>query len=60
MNRDLEKVKEGREAKYAVVQAVLASPVSGLLAEEIVRQLEQYVAQGPHYRKPLNWDVAEQ
>jgi len=56
MNRDREKTKEGREAKYAVVQAILDSEVKGLLAEDIVRKLEEYVAQGPHYVKTLQID----
>lgn len=60
IGREIEGTKEGREAKYAVVQAVLGSEVKVLLADEIVRELEKYIAQGQHYAKVLSWDVAEQ
>jgi hypothetical protein len=56
--RENETTKNGREAKYAIVQALLASPVKGLLAADIVRQLDKYVSQGPHYQKALDWEVA--
>jgi len=60
VDRNRESTKEGREAKYAVVQALLNSPVRGLLAPDIVGKLEQYVAKGPHYVQTLSWEVAEQ
>lgn len=60
IDRQVEQTQEGREAKYAIVQAVLASEVVVLLADEIVRELEKYIAQGPHYVKVLRWEVAEQ
>jgi hypothetical protein len=60
IGRQVEQTMEGREAKFAIVQAVLASEVKGLLADEIVRELEKYIAQGPHYAKVLSWEVAEQ
>jgi hypothetical protein len=60
MNRDLESTFEGRQAKYQVVQAIVQSSAKGLLAEEIVRALETYVAQGPHYVKQVGWEVADQ
>lgn len=59
INRSYETTNEGREARFAVVKAVLNSKVKGLLAEDIVRQLETYVSQGPHFVKALQWEVAE-
>ena len=56
--RENETTKQGREAKFAIVQAILESPVTGLLADEIVRQLEKYVADGPHYQKAMSWELA--
>jgi hypothetical protein len=38
---------EGRNARYAIVRAILASPVKAHLADAIVpRQLETYVSRG--------------
>jgi hypothetical protein len=60
MNRDLESTFEGRQAKYQVVQAIVQSSAKGLLAEEIVRAMETYISQGPHYVKKVGWEVADQ
>jgi Proteasome non-ATPase 26S subunit len=60
MDREVEGTKEGREAKYAVVQTVFRSEVKGLLADDIVRRLEKYLAQGPHHVEVIRWEVAEQ
>jgi hypothetical protein len=53
-----EPTKEGREAKWELVRAVLGSPVAGLLAEDIVRAMERHVKQGPHYVKVQRWELA--
>jgi hypothetical protein len=37
---------------------IVGSQVKGLLADEIVKKLEQYIKQGPHYLKPMAWEVA--
>ncbi len=58
LSRDMEPTKEGREAKYAIIQSILSSPLNGLLSEELVKQLEKYSDQGPHYKIVQNWDVA--
>jgi 26S proteasome non-ATPase regulatory subunit 5 len=58
LSRDIETTKEGREAKYAIIQGILSSPLKGLLSEELVKQLEKYSEQGPHYKKVQSWDVA--
>jgi hypothetical protein len=58
MNRDNERILEGKEAKFAVVEAVVNSPVKGLLAQDIVRQLERYLQQGPQYIKAMTWELA--
>jgi hypothetical protein len=52
---------EGRNARYAIVRAILASPVKAHLADAIVpRQLETYVSRGQNYQKARRtpWDVA--
>mmetsp|Transcript_16251 Transcript_16251/g.30736 ORF Transcript_16251/g.30736 Transcript_16251/m.30736 type:complete len:558 (-) Transcript_16251:2777-4450(-) len=56
-NRNLEIVKEGKELKYGLVMAVWNSEVKGLLADDIVRALEQVVLDGPFYVKQVR-DVA--
>jgi len=58
MSREGETTKEGREAKYTLVEVIVGSQVKGLLADEIVKKLEQYIKQGPHYLKPMAWEVA--
>lgn len=56
-NRNLEIVKEGKELKYGLVKAIWNSEVRGLLADDIVRALEQIVLDGPFYVKQVR-DVA--
>jgi hypothetical protein len=58
LSREGETTKEGREGRYALVEAIHASPVKGLLAEGIVNKLEAYVSQGPHYVKSMTWELA--
>lgn len=58
LSREGETTKEGREGRHALVEAIHASPVKGLLAEGIVNKLETYVAQGPHYVKSMTWELA--
>ena len=58
VTRDGESTKEGREAKYAIVKTIYDSDVRRLLADDIVKKLEEYVKQGPHYHKALSWELA--
>jgi hypothetical protein len=58
LQREQETTQEGRKAKYAIVQAIVASSVVGLLAEDIVKQLETYIEQGPHFQAAQAWEVA--
>ena len=61
LDRERETTKEGREAKWSIVKSLIDhSPVKGLLADDVVRQLETYVQQGPYYVKTLSWEVADQ
>jgi Proteasome non-ATPase 26S subunit len=60
MDREKETSKDGRDARYEVVGAILGSPVVSLLAEDIVKRMESFRREGPHYVKPLQWDVMEQ
>jgi hypothetical protein len=57
ISREQETIPEGREAKYAIVVAVLNRDVRGLLADNIVKALETYIAQGPHHVPTQRWDV---
>jgi Proteasome non-ATPase 26S subunit len=57
LTREGETTKEGREGKYAVVQAVMNSPVKGLLAEDIVAKLDRILKEGPHYVPPIRPDL---
>jgi hypothetical protein len=56
-NRNLEVVKEGKLLKFALVNAVVESDVTGFLAEGTVKTLKQVVADGPFFVKQV-WDVA--
>jgi hypothetical protein len=57
-DRIIEPTFEGRILKYAIVEAVYNnSTLRQLLSNEIVQQLTQCIAQGPHYKKVLQWDV---
>jgi hypothetical protein len=56
-NRNLEVVKEGKELKYGLVKAIVSSEVRGLLADDVVRALEQVVLDGPYFVKKIR-DVA--
>lgn len=58
LSRENEKTKEGREARFAIVQAINESPVKALLADEITKRIEQHVSQGPHYVKSIPWELA--
>ena len=54
----VETTYEGRMLKYNIVQAMYDnSELKQLLSNDIVAQIEQYLSQGPHYRKALQWDV---
>jgi hypothetical protein len=58
VQREGETTMEGREAKYALVMAVFNSDVKVLLADDIVRKLDAYLKEGPHYAKPISWELA--
>lgn len=57
-NRNLEVVKEGKELKFGLVEAVHGSDIKGLLSDEVVKVLEQVIADGPYYVKGIQYDVA--
>lgn len=52
--------KDIREARYSVVQAILQSGVKDCLGDDVVKQLQERADNGPHYVKPVRWEVAEQ
>jgi len=58
IDREGENTKDGREAKYEIVRAIMASPVKSLLAEDIVKSLERILAQGPHHVEPIRPELA--
>ena len=53
----MDAIKEEREAKYAIVVAVLNSEIRSLLADKTAKTLEACVLQGPHYVPTQRWDV---
>ncbi|CAB9515172.1 ATPase regulatory subunit 5 [Seminavis robusta] len=57
ISREGETTKEGKEAKYAVVQAVMNSPVKGLLAADILQTLDRILKEGPHFVQPIRPDL---
>ena len=58
INRETEQTKEGKEAKYSIVKAVLESGIHSMLADNVVKNLEKIVEQGPYYVKAIPWEVA--
>ena len=48
-----ELVKEGKEQKYELVKAVHESNVTGLLGGKVTKMLEDVLANGPYYHKPI-------
>ena len=58
LSREGESTKEGREGRFAIVEAINQSPVKGLLSAEIVAKIEKHVAEGPHYVKSIPWELA--
>lgn len=58
LQRENDRGVEALHAKFAIVQAIVESPIKQLLAEPVVKQLELYIEQGPHYQKARSWDVA--
>ena len=58
LSREGESTKEGREGRFAIVEAINQSPVKGLLSTEIIRKIEKHVAEGPHYVKSIPWELA--
>jgi hypothetical protein len=57
VSRESESIKEGKEAKFAIVQAIMDSPARGLLADNIVNTLDEILKQGPHYVKAVQWEL---
>jgi hypothetical protein len=53
-----ETIKEGREAKFTLVKTIYNSNVKGLLADNIVKQLEKYIGQGAHFVESVTWELA--
>ena len=58
VTREKETTKEGKEAKHAIVEAVLASEAKPLLADSIVATLEKIAQQGPHYKNVSSYELA--
>jgi hypothetical protein len=58
LTRDGEYTKEGREAKYKLVQTIYDADVRGLLAEEIVKRIQIHLKQGAHFVETVTWEVA--
>ena len=57
ISRESESIKEGKEAKFAIIQAIMDSPARGLLADNIVNTLDRILKQGPHYMKAVQEEL---
>lgn len=57
VSREGEPTKEGKEAKYAIVQAVMESDARGLLADKIVNALDKILQEGPHFVNSQRFEV---
>jgi len=58
LNRETEDSKEGKEAKFGIVESILESDAKGLLAIDIISRLEKVRKQGAYYKDAQRWDVA--
>ena len=58
LNRDVESDQDGRQARFEIVQSVFKNAPPGLLDASLMNKLSKHIEQGPHYVKPLPWDVA--
>jgi len=58
VTREKESTKLGKEAKHAIVEAVLCSDARPLLADSIVTTLEKIAQQGPHYVNVSSYELA--
>jgi Proteasome non-ATPase 26S subunit len=57
-DRMIESTYEGRILKYAIVEAIYQNAtLQQLVSNDIVQQLQQCLARGPHYKTVLSWDV---
>mmetsp|Transcript_16799 Transcript_16799/g.26209 ORF Transcript_16799/g.26209 Transcript_16799/m.26209 type:complete len:582 (+) Transcript_16799:77-1822(+) len=59
VNRETDATKEGKEAKFAVIEAIVKSDVyaRGLVKDDLARKLDEIVKQGPHYVKAMSWQM---
>ena len=55
---DIERTKEGREAKFGIVEAIYGSEAKGLLADPIVQKIEMILKRGPHFVQSQQWELA--
>jgi len=60
LNREgVERTIEGREARFNIVKAILSQQrLVSLMDPNLVKVLEEYVQQGPHYVTTQAWNVA--
>ena len=58
LDRDVETSQDGRQARFEIVESVHRNAPQGLLDASLMLNLSKHIEQGPHYVKPLQWDVA--
>lgn len=61
LNQELESDREGKKAKYQIVNSMLSCNseiVGGLLPEKALRQLEEWRSAGPNFRTTVTWEMA--
>lgn len=61
LNQELESTKEGKEAKYRIVDSMLSRNgdlLGGLIPARALRRLEEWRRKGPHFATTIPWEMA--
>lgn len=57
INRELETVKEGKEAKYDIIKAIMKTEgIKNMMEDVVVGAFEKVLKQGPYFVPPKRWD----
>jgi len=57
ISRDLEITKEGREAKYGIIEEMMKiEGIRSMLEDRVVLEFDKFLKQGPHYVQTRRWD----
>ena len=60
LDRTVETTQDGRIAKFHLVQTLVSHPhvPTGIIHDSQWNKLRKHIQQGPHYIRPIPWDVA--